>query len=142
MKKPVVIVLIVLVLGVAYYLISPLFRVIEVQEETPEEMTITAEHFELVGTFGHRVSGTVSIVETDNGRIARYEDFETVNGPNLHVYLAKDLDAREYLDLGPIKGTKGNINYEIPDDVNLSEYRYIMHWCVPFGVLFNYAKLK
>ena len=35
----------------------------------------------------------------------------------MHVYLSKDLKASEFVDLGPIKGTEGNINYEVPENI-------------------------
>lgn len=114
------------------------------QEAMAEEMpAMEAEPtaYPVMGTIGHPASGTVKILEVDGQTIIRYEDFETINGPSLNLYLAKDLRATEYIDLGPIRGTKGNINYVVPDDVDISEYRYVMYWCVPFAVLFNYADL-
>ena len=125
----------IIAIWLTYYLISPLFIEIEVQEEAPEAIisedseTESSEElvFDIVDTPGHEAEGTVRIIETESGLVARYENFSTVNGPNLHVYIAKDLEANEYIDLGPIKGTSGNFNYEIPEDTDLSEYRYIMY---------------
>lgn len=111
-------------------------------KEMEEETQLTIDSFPVMPTRGHPASGIVKVLPTTSGTIVRYEDLETLNGPNLHIYLTKDLDAEEYVDLGPIKGTRGNINYEVPDDVDISEYRYVMHWCVPFGVLFNYAEIN
>lgn len=96
----------------------------------------------VMGTLGHPADGTARLLETTDGSIVRYENLSTINGPNLHVYLAKDLKANEFIDLGPIKGTRGNINYSIPDGIDIEEYPYVMHWCVPFGVLFNYAEIQ
>lgn len=98
--------------------------------------------YEVMGTLGHPASGEVLILEADGQTIIRYENFETINGPNLHLYLAKDLRANEYIDLGPIRGTKGNINYVVPEGIDIGEYRYVMYWCVPFAVLFNYAEIN
>jgi hypothetical protein len=72
----------------------------------------------------------------------RFENFKTINGPNVHVYLAKDTSGEEFIDLGAIRGTEGNINYTVPEGVDLSEYPIVMHWCVPFSVLFNYAEIQ
>jgi len=148
MKKRIIIIVVILALFVAYYAISPLFRNIEVNDALPENMTVPEEFqaeervADVVGTTGHPASGTVRVLETEDGSIIRYENFETINGPNLHVYLAKDLDAKEFIDLGPIKATRGNINYAVPKEIDIKEYRYVMYWCVPFGVLFNYAELQ
>lgn len=189
MKKLAWILGIILVVGVGYYLISPLFITKEVNDPAPEELAsgdlmesgaeqLTAEEaadfeeamrltnsepaepmaeeapvamlvrsdvvpsFPVMGTRGHPASGTVRVIESDTETIIRYEDFETINGPQLHVYLAKDLEANDYVDLGPARGTKGNINYTVPAGVDVSEYRYVMYWCEPFSVLFNYADLS
>lgn len=181
-------------LWVAYYLISPIFITVEIDEELPEGLVVSEPEnlsnvpsgveklsveekeimekqeaefadvvvdvaddmpedmpeevaepmaFEIMYTRGHPAEGTVRVLETTDGTsIIRYEDFSTINGPQLNVYLAKDLEAREFVDLGPAKGTKGNINYEVPEGIDVSEYKYVMYWCVPFRVLFNYAEIN
>ncbi len=95
----------------------------------------------VIGTSGHPASGTVRIVEADSKRYIRYENFKTINGPGIYVYLAKDLDAKEFISLGRVRATEGNINYEIPEGVRVSDYPYVLTWCEAFGVLFNSAKL-
>jgi len=110
-------------------------------EDMPEMLTIS-DSFPVMGTFGHPASGSVKVIENLEETIIRYEDFETINGPNLHVYLSKDIEGKDFIDLGEIRGTKGNINYTVPEGVDLNEYRYVMYWCVPFAVLFNYADLN
>ena len=175
MKKLLLLAAIIIILGVLYYAISPLFNVQEVNdaipsgaenltqeqkeeldtlmlevnaeaivpmEETISEMIVASQAFPVIGTFGHPASGSVRVIEKTNETIVRYEDFETINGPNLHVYLSKDTEGKDFIDIGAIKGTKGNINYTITKDIDLSEYRYVMYWCVPFAVLFNYADLQ
>jgi len=106
------------------------------------EVVVEETQFPVMGTAGHPVEGSVRVLETSEGTIVRYEDFWTINGPRLHVYLSKDLNANDFIDIGPIKGTKGNINYLVPTDVNVNEYKYVMYWCVPFSVLFNYAEIS
>jgi len=112
-----------------------------VQEPESDEESVS-EIFPVMGTVGHSASGHVRLLNTAAGTVLRYENFSTINGPRLHLYLAKDLKAKEFIDLGPIKGTEGNINYTIPEGVDVSEYRYVMYWCVPFSVLFNYAEIN
>jgi len=141
MKRSIVIIVSASALAFAYYTISPLFRNVELNESMPESTEMRSAS--IIDTSAHPASGTVRILtETGGSTIIRYEDFKTINGPNLHVYLAKDLDAEEFVDLGPIRGTEGNINYEVPEAIDISEYSYVMYWCVPFGVLFNYAEIN
>lgn len=90
----------------------------------------------------HEVAGVAKIVESDGQRILRFEDFETINGPNLHIYLSSDLGADDFIDLGEIRATKGNVNYEVGAEVDLKKYNKVLVWCVPFRVLFSYAELK
>jgi hypothetical protein len=152
------------VLGVAYYGLSPLFITITADEALPGAPTDTSSDTEgtlpsdtmsgtpavppievapvaatVVGTFAHPAEGRARIVEAEGTRYLRYENFKTINGPDLYVYLAKDLDAKEFVNLGFIKATEGNVNYEIPAGVDPSEYRYALVWCKQFSTLFNYA---
>ena len=138
-------ILILVIAAVAYYAISPLFNNVHVDDALPTSFESGEEVYAMDGPYDvhetptHPSSGTLSVYEGDGRRFMRFEDFETINGPQLHLYLAKDLDAKEYIDLGPIKGTEGNIIYELPEDVILGDYPYVLHWCVPFKVLFNYV---
>jgi hypothetical protein len=153
------------VLAFAYYALSPLFINIELDEalppgaentqeeteessatQTPAQPQTQAESQEsagapVVGTTGHPASGTARIVETGGTTYVRYEDFKTINGPDLYVYLATDLEATEFVDLGRLRATEGNVNYEVPAGVDISEYRYVLVWCKAFSVLFNSADL-
>lgn len=90
----------------------------------------------------HDVSGEALLIQADGEQILRFEDFETTNGPNLHIYLSSDLGAKDFIDLGEIRATKGNVNYEIPKGVDTKKYNKVLVWCVPFRVLFSYAELK
>jgi len=140
MKKVIIAVVGVIILAVGYYTLSPLFRNVTLDEQTPESMEVLSA--EIMDTPGHSASGMVRLLTQEDGTtLIRYENFKTINGPNLHVYLAKDIEAKEFIDLGPIRGTEGNINYVVPENIDVSEYKYVMYWCVPFGVLFNYAEI-
>ena len=140
------------ILALGYYAISPLFINIILDEALPETKQMESKVMEksqvqvvlapVIGTSGHSASGTVRVIEVDGKSYIRYENFKTINGPDLYIYLAKDLEAKEYVNLGLLRATEGNINYEIPTDVNLQDYKYVMVWCKRFGVLFNYAEIK
>ncbi|MEX0916966.1 MAG: DM13 domain-containing protein [Candidatus Paceibacterota bacterium] len=163
-------VLLVVIAGTGYYFVYPYFNTIEVDDELPMGMTeaqtapadadangqadiesttsaqgaevVVVGPFSVEDTPAHPASGNVRVFKNTNETVIRYENYDTINGPNLHVYLAKDLEANEYIDLGPIKGTTGNINYTIPEGIDIEEYPFLLTWCVPFGVLFNYAELR
>lgn len=98
----------------------------------------------------HRGAGTATIYELPDGaRLLRFEEFSVTNGPDLHVILSKDPDptsqadiGTDYIDLGSLKGNLGNQNYEIPADVDLSQYQNIVIYCKPFHVVFSVATLS
>lgn len=143
------VVVVVLVVWFMYFTISPLFRSVTLDETLPQSDVggVPREQIELItaqiiDTPGHPASGIVRVVDVDNTKYLRYENFETINGPDLYVYLAKDLEATEYVNLGVLKATEGNINYEIPEEVEITDWPYVLVWCELFGVLFNYADLR
>ncbi|MCL9972147.1 MAG: DM13 domain-containing protein [Candidatus Pacebacteria bacterium] len=130
-----------LALGIAWYGLSPLFITIKVDDALPATAVLMAQTAPVIGTVGHPAEGSAVIIEADGRQYLRYENFKTLNGPDLYVYLAKTPNAKEYVDLGLLRATEGNVNYEIPDGVDPKEYPYALVWCKQFGVLFNSAKL-
>ena len=94
----------------------------------------------------HRGSGSATVYTLPDGkRILRFEDFSVTNGPALSVYLVRSADGdvgSGFLDLGKLKGNKGNQNYEIPAGTDLSMYNSVVIWCVPFGVTFTVASFE
>ncbi len=96
----------------------------------------------VIGVGGHSASGSVKIIKQGSKQYIRYQNFSTTDGPELRVYLSRDLAAKDYVDLGLRKGTRGNINYSIPDHIDINDYKYVLHWCRPFRVLFNYADIE
>lgn len=105
------------------------------------------------GTFhkvAHDARGTATIYQLADGkRLLRFADFETSNGPDVQVYLVAAPDATDsktvtqagFVSLGPIRGSKGDQNYELPADLNLNKYSSVTVWCKRFGVNFATAPL-
>jgi hypothetical protein len=95
--------------------------------------------------------GTATVYKLADGkRVLRLTDFETENGPDLHVRLIAADDAKdtasaakaEFVELAKLKGNKGNQNYDLPENVDLSKYRVVSIWCNRFSVNFAAAPLK
>ncbi|QQR64796.1 peptide-methionine (R)-S-oxide reductase MsrB [Candidatus Kaiserbacteria bacterium] len=146
-KKIIIVALGLVVLGFLFYAFSPIFKTVHLTEDAPMTnssasstlMSSEIQEYPIVGTEGHPAEGVVKLIDSPEGMIVRYENFKTINGPDLFVYLSKDLEGKEFVNLGEIRGTEGNINYTIPSEVDILEYRYVLTWCKQFGVLFNYA---
>jgi hypothetical protein len=90
----------------------------------------------------HDVQGQALIIQQGNSKILRFENLKTINGPNVHIYLATDLSNKDFVDLGSLKATDGNVNYNIPSGTNTEKYNKALIWCKDFNVLFSYAELK
>lgn len=77
---------------------------------------------------------------------ARYElklmNFSSSNGPDLRVYLSKEMNPVNYIDLGPLKATGGNQVYEITGMPDLMQYKYALVHCRRFNHLFGWALLQ
>ncbi len=96
-----------------------------------------------VGDGVHDAQGdayTIPLEDTSN--VLRLENFKSTNGPDLYVYLSTDENASDFVNLGALKASSGNQNYEIPDDTDLSKYNKVLIWCKAFGVLFGSAELS
>jgi hypothetical protein len=105
------------------------------------------------GTFhsvAHETHGAATVHDLGNGRrVVRFTDFATSNGPDVRVYLVAAADASDnetvtkagFIELGKLKGTEGDQNYEIPADLDLGKYRAVTIWCRRFSVNFATAPL-
>ena len=119
-------------------------------EEAMTEEAMTEEiHTSYAGTFIgvgdgiHDAEGDAyTILLEDGSNVLRLENFKSTNGPDLYVYLSTDENASEFINLGKLKASNGNQNYEIPDDAIFEKYNKVLIWCKAFGVLFGSAELS
>jgi len=149
----------VIVLAVLWYAFRPelLFINKTVSEEFPGgaamasiekvPMSVTKGNFK---GLAHETKGLASIYQLPDGkRTLRLTEFETSNGPDVHVYLtAAEIDKGNdaikeagFIDLGSMKGNKGDQNYDIPANADLNKYKNVTIWCARFGVNFGQAAL-
>ena len=93
----------------------------------------------------HQGSGTAQIVQEGERRVLRLQNFSSTEGPDLYVYLVEnpntfDADAvGEFLDLGLLKATTGDQEYEIPAGADLSKYGGVQVYCLSFRFIFSNA---
>ena len=101
--------------------------------------------FSKLGTFqglkGHEAKGKAEVISVGDIAFLRFEDFEVTNGPDLHVYMTKNGDVDSGIDLGNLKGSKGNQNYAL-GEINADVYNTVVIYCQPFHVYFASAKLS
>jgi hypothetical protein len=113
-----------------------------------EAPTLAAEGDFMDADSFHRGSGMARVYEFSGGsQVLRLENFMVTNGPDLHVLLAENptpsesSELGEYIDLGGLKGNLGNQNYEIPANIDASNYNSVVIYCKPFHVVFSVATL-
>ena len=166
-------------LPIAWYLLSPLWINVQVDESFPtaapavdvqatqamstamaEPTKIMAEPTPQAGmkllahgsfyNIIHVGGGQALIYQlADGSRILRLQNFQVDNGPDLHVYLMPidpvpssiGTEIPGSVDLGALKGNLGDQNYEIPADLDLSQFESVVIWCQPFRVPFIAAPL-
>ena len=148
MQKKILITLVIvaaIAIPIGIYTISPLFISATVNESLPA--TTSAEKslsgiFMSVGDGFHHVVGNVKVVSLKDGsKILRLDNFESTNGPNVHVYLSTDKRATDYVDLGKLKANNGDQNYNIPTGTDVTRHNLVLIWCKDFSVLFGSAVL-
>jgi hypothetical protein len=99
----------------------------------------------------HETVGTAAVLDLGDGRrVLRLTGFRTSNGPDVRVVLVAAPDVADdatatragYVELGALKGTRGDQNYEVPASLDLAKYRTVTIWCERFDVNFGSAPLS
>ena len=116
--------------------------------ETPAAGSVQAS-----GVFidaGYSTEGTASIVTENGKKYIHFDDkFKSDNGPDLFVILHKDdklpntgIKEEDYTTIATLKSKNGAQRYEIPDNVDVSNFKSVAIWCRAFNATFGYAVLK
>lgn len=92
------------------------------------------------GAYG-AASGNVKVYKSADELQLALENFSSSNGPNLKVYLSKELQPVNFIDLGDLRSTSGNQLYKIPNGVIIEDYRYALIYCRQYSHLFGSAEL-
>jgi hypothetical protein len=94
----------------------------------------------------HETTGTAAVIRLPDGRrFATLTGFATSAGPDLRVRLIPGDsvagNAAASVDLGPLKGNRGDQQYAIPSGVRVSG-RTLLIWCRAFSAPFGSALLS
>ena len=96
----------------------------------------------------HDTKGVSRVLAVGGKNVLRLEDFETSNGPDLYLYLsAEAADGDEakfdddFVNLGRLKGNKGDQNYELPAGTDLAKFKSVVIWCDRFNSAFGAAPI-
>jgi hypothetical protein len=111
---------------------------------TPANVALASGEFAAVA---HQGRGTATLVRlAEGGRVLTLTGFATDNGPDLRLYLATGDpggggELGRFVDLGALKGNRGNQQYRVPGDVDTARYSTVVVWCRAFSVPFTSARL-
>jgi hypothetical protein len=99
---------------------------------------------EALGRFrsgAHETSGRATLLRTEDGRrVLTLTGFATAPGPDLRVYAVPGRSGvRDAVDLGRLKGNKGDKQYVVPRSARLGS---VVIWCRAFSVEFGTAVLR
>jgi hypothetical protein len=120
----------------------------------PSTGATTAPAATLTGMFDHRhgvdtVAGNVTLGKTNDGTvILRFENLNAANGPDLHVYLSKQVSpattqqVMDGVEVGKLKATRGASNYELTATTDITQFKSVVIYCKSFSVVFGYANLS
>lgn len=120
-------------------------------QSTPLAIDVAVPTQSKSGTFGssggYTVSGTANLFQNGNNLELSFSDnFMASNGPMLGVFLAKNasgtLSASNSLKVANLKSNSGAQSYQVPSGVGISDYNYVVVYCIPFNVRFGTAFLN
>ena len=93
------------------------------------------------GTFvsspGESVTGAVKIYSDKENLL--YLDNVNTSGPDLKVYLSKTDKPTDFVNLGNF--VKSKTQYDIPQGIDASIYKYVIIYCQQYSVIFGVAPL-
>jgi Electron transfer DM13 len=104
-------------------------------------------------THEHETTGEVQLVQLGDGRRQLVlRNLSTSDGPDLRVWLTDQpvregsagwrvFDDGRWVEVGRLKGNKGNQVYDVPAGADLTTLRSVTIWCKRFSVSFGAAEL-
>jgi len=96
----------------------------------------------LNGPYGN-VTGRAHISKDSSGTLKlKLENLVSSNGPDLRVYLSKEIQPVNFINLGNLKSVSGNQVYDISGTPDFMEYKYALIHCQAYNHLFGFALLN
>jgi Electron transfer DM13 len=119
---------------------TPTVPIDDMVDTTSSELSFNGSFMN--GPYG-TVTGTANIYADSTGAyVLALEDFQTSNGPDLHVYLSQEELPIHFIDLGNLKSTNGNQVYAVPEGVDFESYKYALIHCQQYNHLFGSSLLE
>ena len=124
----------------------------QTQKKVVEKVS-TSNPNTLSGTFKsaeHPTQGEVKVVTENGKKYLEFDgNFKTDSGPDLFVILHRNdtlpitgIKEKDYVSIAALKNTSGTQRYEIPTNIDVSEFKSVAVWCRQFNATFGYAPFK
>ena len=92
-------------------------------------------HTMLVGSDGHHAAGKVSFgMGMNNAHKLTLSDIKVDKVPDGYVYLAKDGDWMNGVQVGMLKQFTGTVSFDLHAGVNPEDFNTVVIWCKKFNV--------
>lgn len=95
----------------------------------------------LIGEPFESATGIVNIYLKNGQYTLQLKNFQSSNGPDLHVYLSQERFPVHFIDLGNLHSVSGNQVYTIPGMPDFTLFKYALVHCQQFNHLFGSAEL-
>jgi len=80
------------------------------------------------GPYGS-VTGDAKVYLQNGTYVLKLEGVTISNGPDLHVYLSKEVQPVNFIDLGRLQSISGNQVYAITGSPDFAQYKYALVHC-------------
>jgi len=112
----------------------------------PLDTTANAAMLKYSGRFMNGPYGTVSgraKIYQQNGLYSlALEGFSSGNGPDLKVYISKEMMPSTFISLGSLRSTNGNQVYTITGLPDFTQFKFVLIHCEQYNHLFGSAELE
>lgn len=98
--------------------------------------------FPVLDADGNDTGAVLSVLRSPEEVLVQFKNFSEKYGDGSRLYLAKDLEAKSFIDLGPARLNYGVLLYDIPLDTDTSVYRYIGIFSTSSNKFSYYVKLQ
>ena len=114
----------------------------QLNEQVSSSATPVTPAMAFTSANSYTVTGNVRVYQKDGKLVLALENFNSSNGPDLRVYLSKEMQPVNFIELGRLKSVQGNQLYDIPGTPDFGNYKFAVIHCQQFNRVFGYATIK
>lgn len=114
----------------------------QLNEQVGSSATPVTSAMAFTSANSYTVTGNVGVYQKDGKLVLALENFNSSNGPDLRVYLSKEMQPVNFIELGRLKSVQGNQLYDIPGTPDFGNYKFAVIHCQQFNRVFGYATIK